>query len=146
MKRFLISLAFLLIPTHVFSLGEIFKIETTGTEYCGDLDVFKFNASNNIDLWVQVVSETELTVSLTPNFAPGTTFPMFGRSYQTGTSTAEFIGGVLFVDDSCATIEGVARFDRRTGEIASLSGTFIQDSVLEVGCFSSGKFKSQRIA
>jgi hypothetical protein len=105
-----------------------------------------FNASNNIDLWVQVVSDTELTVSLTPNFAPGTTFPMFGRSYQTGTSTAEFIGGVLFVDDSFATIEGVARFDRRTGEIASLSGTFIQDSVLEVGCFSSGKFKSQRIA
>jgi hypothetical protein len=75
------------------------------------------------------VSFHELTVSLTPNFAPGTTFPMFGRSYRTGTSTAEFIAGVLFVDDSFATIEGVAKFDRRTGEIASLSGTFIQDSV-----------------
>jgi hypothetical protein len=42
MKRLLLALIFLLIPTRVFSFGEIFKIETTGTEYCGDLDAFKF--------------------------------------------------------------------------------------------------------
>jgi hypothetical protein len=135
-----------LFPLQAFGFGEIFKIETTGTEYCGHLDAVRFNASNNVDMWVLVVSDTELTVSFTPDFAAGTTFPMFGRSYQTGATTAEFIGGVLFVDDSFATIEGKAKFSRTTGEITSLTGTFIQDAVIEVGCFSSGKFKSQRVA
>jgi hypothetical protein len=147
MKKLLIVLTFLLqlLPAAAFAVGEIFKIETTGTEYCGDLDVSRFNARNNIDLWVEVVSDTELTVSLTSTFEEGSTFPMFGRTYQTGNSTAQFIAGVLFIDDSFATIEGEARLDRR-GEIASISGIFIQDSVFELGCFSSGNFRSQRIA
>jgi hypothetical protein len=93
-----------------------------------------------------VVSDTELTVSFTPDFVAGTTFPMFGRSYQIGATTAEFVAGVVFVDDSFATIEGKAKFSRTTGEITSLTGTFIQDGLVEVGCFSSGKFKRQRVA
>jgi hypothetical protein len=71
---------------------------------------------------------------------------MFGRTYQTGVTTAEFIGGALFVNNSFATIEGKAKFDRNTGEITNLTGTFIQDGVVEVGCFSRGKFKSQKVA
>ncbi|HEX2228144.1 MAG TPA: hypothetical protein VHM64_13475, partial [Candidatus Binatia bacterium] len=125
--------------------GEIFKIETSGTEYCGDFDVVKFNANSNVDLWVQLVSESELTVSLTSNFAPGTTFPMFGQTYLTGPSSGGFVGGVLFVDGSYATIQGTARFDRRTGAVTNLTGTFIQNGVLELQCFSSGRFSGKRV-
>jgi hypothetical protein len=39
-----------------------------------------FNSGNNVDLWVLVVSDTELTVSLTSNFASGTPFPIFGHT------------------------------------------------------------------
>jgi hypothetical protein len=134
------------LPLRAFASGEIFKIEPTGTEYWGHFDVTKFGATNNIDLWVLVVSDTELTVSFTPNFAAGTTFSMFDRSYQTGATSAEFIGGVFFVDNPFATIEGKAKFSRTTGEITSLTGNFIQDGVIQTGCFSRGKFKSQRVA
>jgi hypothetical protein len=54
MKRFLFGLALVLLPFPAFGFGETFKIETTGTEYCGDFDVTKFNANNNVDLWVKV--------------------------------------------------------------------------------------------
>jgi len=147
MKRFLFGLALIvLLPFQAFGFGEIFKIETTGTEYCGDFDFTKFNPSNNVDLWVQVVSASELTVSFTPNFAAGTTFPMTGQTYLTTATAAAFIAGVLFVDDSFATIQGTAKFDRKTGAITSLTGTFVQSGVLDLACFSSGKFTSKRVS
>jgi len=121
--------------------GEIFKIETTGTEYCGDFDFTKFNPSNNVDLWVRLDSNTQLTVSLTSNFVGGTTFPMTGLFYLAKAKTASFVGGVLFADLSYATIQGTATFNK-LGEVTKLTGTFIQKEVLRVGCFSSGTFKS----
>ena len=91
MKRFLFGLALIvLLPFQAFGFGEIFKIETTGTEYCGDFDFTKFNPNNNVDLWVRVVSASELTVSLTPNFAAGSTFPMTGKTYLTTATAAAF--------------------------------------------------------
>jgi hypothetical protein len=129
-----------------YSIGEVFKVETSGTEFCGDFNASKFSAANNIDLWVQVVSDSELIVSLTPNFAAGTWFSMEGESYLTGSTSAAFVGGVLFEDGSYATIQGTAKADK-TGAITSLAGTFIQFSVFRIGCFSSGKFKTvQRLS
>jgi hypothetical protein len=64
-KSFLLGLALLLgVPGAVLGFDEIFKIETSGTEYCGDFSAQKFSGSSNVDLWVTVVSDTELTVSL----------------------------------------------------------------------------------
>jgi hypothetical protein len=49
-----------------FAVGEIFKVEATGTEYCSD-GYAKFNASNNLDLWIHMVSENEILVSTVQN-------------------------------------------------------------------------------
>jgi len=74
----IVAILVLLCPSLSFAFpGEIFKIETAGKEYCGDFDVTVFNAGNNVDLWVRLDSDPQLTVSLTPNFAGGTTIPMF---------------------------------------------------------------------
>jgi hypothetical protein len=83
MKTLLISLTLLLqlLPADAFAFGEIFKIESSGTEYCGDFNTQKFNAGNNLDTWIQLVSETEITASFTSNFVPGTTFPMAAQTY-----------------------------------------------------------------
>lgn len=121
--------------------GEIFQIEAKGTEYCGDFDFEKFNADNNVDLWVRLDNDTQLTVSLTPNFAPGTTFPMFGFFYQTSSKTAAFVGGIQFEDLSYAVVQGTAKFNK-SGQVTKLTGTFIQSEVFFFGCFSSGKFSS----
>lgn len=147
MKSILLGLALLVsLPARAFGFGEVFKIETSGTEYCGNFDFARFNSGNNIDLWVRIESDTELSVSLTSNFDPVLTFPMFGRTYLTSASGAAFVAGVLFEDGAYATIQGAAKFDRRTGDVSSLKGTFIQNEVFFLGCFSSGKFASQRIS
>ncbi len=140
--KILALLGVLLFPSLSFAFpGEIFKIETAGKEYCGDFDVTPFNAGNNVDLWVRLDNDTQLTISLTSNFAGGTTFPMFGFFYLVNSKSAGFAGGVLFVDDSYATISGTATFDK-FGRVTKLAGTFIQSEVLRLGCFSSGTFKS----
>src|ERR671919_1960193 len=91
MKAIILGIALIVfVPFKAFGLGEIFKIETRGTEFCGDFDFDEFNPKNNVDLWVEVVSEEELLVSLTSNFAPGTTFPMFGVTYLTSDTSAAF--------------------------------------------------------
>jgi hypothetical protein len=137
---------FLLIFTErVLAVGETFKIETTGTEYCGNNDYANFTARNNIDLWAYVKSDNELIVSFYPDFPSGYSFSMYGDSYSAGKNRASFVGGVLFDDFSYATMQGIAKLEKN-GTIKSLEGIFIQSSVIREGCFSSGKFKtSQRI-
>ena len=147
MKAIILGIALIVcVPFKAFGLGEIFKIETTGTEFCGDFDVDKFNPKNNVDLWVQVVSDEELLVSRTSDFAPGTTFSMFGLTYLTSETTAAFVANAQFDDDSFATIRGTAQLNRSTGAgVVSIKGTFIQSGVFETGCFSTGTFTSKRI-
>jgi hypothetical protein len=136
----------LLFPVRAFSFGEVFKLETTGTEYCGHFDLTKFNAKNNTDLWVEVVSETELNVSTTADFQAGTSFSMLGVTYQTATLSGAFVAAREFANGGYVTIQGIAKVNARTGNIASLSGAFIQHNMFDDDCFSSGKFKTiQRI-
>ena len=141
MKRFFVVLFLTawLTPVSAFAIGEVFKIETKGTEYCDDFDAFKFNADNNVDLWVRIDSVTQLTVSFTPDFTPGTTFPMIGETYSINSKSAAFVGGAVFEDWSYVTIQGTATFNK-AGEVTKLKGTFIENGVPDEGCFSSGKF------
>lgn len=141
MRRLLIAVFVMvwLNPVSAFAIGEVFKVETKGTEYCGDYDVVKFDADNNIDLWIHIDSTTQLTVSFTPDFLPGTTFPMIGGTYLIKSKSAAFVGGQLFEDWSYVTIQGTATFNK-FGDVTKLKGTYIQKEVLFEGCFSSGKF------
>ena len=89
------------------AVGEIFKLETTGTAYCGDFNFAKFNAKNNVDLWVGLDSDIQVTVSFTPTFDAGTTFPMLGTTYLTAPTKAVFVAGVTFVvDGTYVTVQG----------------------------------------
>ena len=141
-----VILAILLASAPAFSFGERFKVETTGTEYCGDFDLIKLNPANNVDLWVEVVSETELIVSTTADFQPGTTFQMFGVSYQTKSTSGSFVAAHAFANGGYVTVQGIAKASAKTGNITSLAGTFIQHNMFDDNCFSSGKFRTvQRI-
>ncbi len=124
------------------TIREIFKIEPTGIEYCGDFDNTKFNANQNTDMWVAIVGDNEILVSLTSNFETNT---MVGRFYLTDQTTAAFVGGVMFADGAFATIQGTARLNK-LGAVTSLTGTFVQSGLLFENCFSSGKFTSKKIS
>lgn len=141
MKRFFLVL-FLMVwlnPVSAFAIGEVFKIEATGKEYCGDYDVVKINADNNVDLWIRIDSATQLTVSFTPDFTPGTTFPIIGETYWINSKSAAFVGGQLFEGWAYVTIQGTATINK-FGDVTKLKGTFIQNGLIYDGCFSSGKF------
>ena len=146
MKRLTMMIALILFPAlaHAFP-GEVFKIETTGTQYCGDFVSQKVTAKNNTDIWARLDSETLLTLSFTPGFEPGTTFPMTGRFYLTKSTSAAFVGGVIFTDGSYATIRGAAGINKKTGEVTALSGVFIQNGLVYRDCFSSGNFTSKKL-
>lgn len=124
---------------------EIFKIEPTGIEYCGDFDNTKFKADKNTDMWVAIVADNEILVSLTSDFETNTTFSMVGRFYLTDQTTAAFVGGVMFANGAFATIQGTARLDK-LGAVTSLTGTFVQSGLLAENCFSTGKFTSKKIS
>ena len=126
------------------AIGEIFALETKGTEYCGHFDFGKFNKKNDVPMWVRVDSENQITVSLTAGFDNGTTFPMFGFFYQTKNNASAFIGGVEFLDGAFATIQGTAKIEKGGVSITSMKGTFVQSGIVWDGCFSSGKFKTGR--
>jgi hypothetical protein len=129
-------------PLDCFAAGEVFKLESSGTEYCGHFNVTKFSAKTDIDLWVRIDSTEQLTVSLSPYFEADLSFPLFGQTYDVASGKSAFIGGVAFDDGSYVTIQGTASWDKNTGAVKGLSGTFIQDSVFWIGCFSSGKVKT----
>jgi hypothetical protein len=129
---------FILLPANALGFGEIFKVGTSGTKYYGDFDVTKFNASNNVDWWFEVISENEVLGSLTPDFAPGTTFPAIAHFYRITPTKAGFIVAALFEDNSFVTFVGTATFNRN-GTITGAKGTFIQAGLLDPDCFSTGQ-------
>jgi hypothetical protein len=145
MKKLLILtfVAALLFPVRAFSLGEAFSTSLSGNEYCGDFNAAGFGQ----EIFVFIASDTELIVSFVPDFAPESTFSIFGHSYFTGSTSGSFVGGQAFVDSignivAYVTIQGTAKFDKTTGLVKSLSGTFIENGLVQIGCFSSGKFKT----
>ena len=140
----LITFIVVFISAQAFALNEVFKIETSGTEYCGDYNAVKFNAKNNVDLWVFFQNETDGVISFTPNFQSGTTFPMAMSQYLISKTRASFTGIAYLEDQSFITIWGTTTIDK-AGTVKALRGTFIQRGVLRQGCFSSGTFSSNRI-
>jgi hypothetical protein len=138
------TLCLIAMPLPALAVGEVFRVNTSGTEYCGDFDAQKFNSKSAVPLWVRIDSDTQITVSLSAGFLPDTTFPMFGYFYQTKANSAAFVAGVAFEDGAYVTLQGSAKIDTNTGEVTQLRGVFIQNSVIYVGCFSSGAFSTAK--
>ena len=141
MKIIAISILFFVsFCSMAFSAGETFKIETTGTEYCGDFLFSNFSAGNNVDFWIREQSEDEILVSFTPDFKHGTTFFIHMTYFMASKNKTAFVGEVFFEDDSWLSIFGKSTLDKN-GMAKSIQGTFIQNGVIRPACFSSGTFK-----
>ncbi|MFI5317121.1 MAG: hypothetical protein ACHQ6T_15580 [Myxococcota bacterium] len=126
------------LPMPAAAIGEIFKLETTGTEYCGNFNNAKFNAKNNVDLWVYVASDTEWDLSFSPLFVPAVSFPLIGITYFVSPKKLSFTGAQTFPSAS-VSMQGFLTLDK-FGAVTKAQGTFIQNGIDRLGCFSSGKF------
>lgn len=135
-----LSIFFLIImPRHAFAFGEVFRVETSGTEHCGDFQYKMFGPRNNVNLWMNLLSETQIIFSFTPTFEPGTTFDMTVSTYLTSKANAALVGRVSLEDSSYATIQAMVFVDK-FGTVKGMKGTLIQYGVLHPSCFSSGTF------
>ena len=139
----LVAFGFSMGITHgqAWAFGEIFKLETKGTDYCGDFDATNFDFGEGVPLWVRVDSDTELTLSMTPGFELESTFVMTGKNYARTSTGGAFVGSVLFEDGSWATIRG-KWFSDTAGTLTKLKGKFIENMVFSDDCFSIGKFNT----
>jgi hypothetical protein len=132
------------LPARALADGEIFKLEMTGTERCADFDAFKFNARNNVDLWLRIVDGQQWDLAFSPLFAEADTIPIIGIRYLAKGNRLVF-SGAQFVDDAFIALEGTASLDEH-GAVKRVTGTFTQQLFIELladaDCFSSGKFKT----
>ena len=134
-----LTIFFLLIVVgHAFALDEVFLFLITGTEFCGDFTHEEFGPRNT-HLWIQIHSDTEMIVSFTRTFEPGTTFHLNGSTHLTGKTNAVFAGGVSFENYSYFTIQGTLYLDK-FNTVTFMKGRFIENGVLDPGCFSQGNF------
>ncbi len=139
----LVAFGWSMVITHgeAWAFGEIFKLETKGTDYCGDFDATNFDFGEGVPLWVRVDSDTELTISVTPRFELESTFVLTGKNYARTPTDGAFVGGILFEEGSWATIRG-KWFSDTAGTLTKLKGKFIENMVFSDDCFSIGKFNT----
>ena len=128
---------FLIVVGHALA-DEVFLFLITGTGYCGDFSHRGFGPRNT-HLWILIHSDTEMIVSFTPTFKPGTTFTLSGSTYLTGKKNAVFAGGVSFENHSYFTIQGTLYLDK-FNTVTFMKGRFIENGVLDPSCFSQGNF------
>ena len=121
------------------AVGEVFKVEATGTQYCS-YGYAKFNASNNLDFWIQMVSDSEILVSLTPGFDTET-FTIYVTTYPMDAKKFSYMGGTYVDNYTYIGLQGISKINKY-GEIASSKGTFMWSNWFYDDCFASGKFKT----
>jgi hypothetical protein len=122
-----------------FAIGEIFRVEVSGTKYCGDFSSKRFGERSKLALRMQILSDTQIILSYDRVFEPRTTFIMNGSTYLISNSKAIVVIAESFEDGSHAAFQGTLYFDRSQTVIFA-KGAFIEKDVLFPDCFSSGKF------
>jgi len=143
----LIIFFFVMMAGHAFAYGEVFRVETTGTKYCGDFNHEMFGPRNKLDLWIQILSKTQIIFSFTSDFEPettftsepGTAFAVNGLTNLYDTNEARFSVSVSFEDGSYASFIGRLHFDNYE-TVEFVKGRFIENNILHPGCFSYGSF------
>ena len=133
-----LTIFFFLIVVGPALADEVFLFLITGTGYCGDFSHTAFGPRNT-NLWILIHSDTEMIVSFTPTFKPGTIFSLNGSTYLTGKKNAVFSGGASFENHSYFTIQGTLYLDK-FNNVTFMKGRFIENGVLHPGCFSQGNF------
>jgi hypothetical protein len=118
------------------AIGTVFKINSTGTQYCPGFKPAKFSPSKDIDLWFQIDSETQMTVYSDS----GLTVPVatLYANFDSIASTSASFDAFYFGDsDNRFEAIGVLKFNKKDGSVKSLKATFLRKGVLN-SCYANG--------
>jgi hypothetical protein len=125
----------------VMAAGEVFKLNTSGTQYCRGFRPQVFGPSNDIDLWMRINGPTSATVyddaaliSVVANLDVDCAIISSKKaacSMFSGDASDHFAGvGTIIVDSF--------------GLVKSIKGTYVRKGLLNP-CFSKGKLTGRRI-
>ncbi|MGZ8214071.1 MAG: hypothetical protein ACXWTP_06190 [Methylosarcina sp.] len=122
--------------------GEVFKLNSSGTQYCSGFSPSKFNASNDVDLWLHIDNDTQMTVYLDS----GLTVPVFtfDATIDSYASNAASFNAFYYGDaDNHFEAVGVLKF-KKDGSAKSLNASFLRKGILN-SCYSKGTLTGKRV-
>jgi hypothetical protein len=141
MKK-LLAVLMLGISSHVWAIGEIIAVKTTGTQYCPGLKPFRFTPSSSTPIFLRL--DNEWTVSAFLGSLKNTPDLMMNlQSDVIGARTASFSLGYYGDAYNHVEVIGRAKADK-TGLVKTINGTFIRVGLTD-GCYAVGKLTGKRI-
>jgi hypothetical protein len=122
--------------------GEVFKLNTSGNQYCPGAAPVKLNSSNDVDLWLHIDSDTQMTAYLDAGLTvPLVTFDVTVDSYA---SNAASFDAFYYADaDNHFEAIGIVKF-KKDGSAKSLKATFLRKGILD-SCYSKGTLTGKRV-
>jgi hypothetical protein len=122
--------------------GEVFKLNSSGIQYCSGYRPSKFNASSDVDLWLQIDSDTQMTAYLDA----GLTVPVltFDATIDwINSKTASFNAFYYGDADNHFEATGVLNF-KKDGSAKSLKASFLRKGILN-SCYAKGTLNGKRV-
>jgi hypothetical protein len=122
--------------------GEVFKLNSSGIQYCSGVKPSKFNASSDVDLWLHLDSDTQMTVYSDAGLTtPVLTFE--ATIDWINSNTASF--DAFYYDDADNHFEaiGVLKF-KKDGSAKSLKASFLRKGILN-SCYAKGTLTGKRV-
>jgi hypothetical protein len=122
--------------------GEVFKLNTSGNQYCPGAAPVKLNSSNDVDLWLRIDSDTQITAYLDSGLTvPVITFDLNIDSYA---ANAASFDAFYYADaDNHFEAIGVIKF-KKDGTAKSLKATFLRRGILD-SCYAKGTLTGKRV-
>lgn len=141
MKKLLAILLFS-VSGHVLAQGELFALQTTGTEYCPGSAPLRFTPSTDIPFFVRFDSETSVSAFVwSVGSAPDFTFDT--QVDFISTRALSFNADNYLDSDNHMEVIGRIKLDKY-GVAKTLTGTFIRVGMTN-SCYSVGKLTGKRI-
>jgi hypothetical protein len=141
MKKYIMVFALLAtFSGYSWSMGEILKLNSSGTEYCPGSKPTNFFAKNNV-VWLSIDSSNSASLYLDPSLdAAAAILNLEIESFSS--NKASFSAFSRNGSDYLAII-GTFTFDS-SGEIKSLKATFLRNGLIET-CIAKGTTTGKRV-
>jgi hypothetical protein len=124
--------------------GEVFKLNSSGIQYCSGAKPSKFNASNDVDLWLHIDSDTQMTVYsdaglTTPVLIFEATMDWINIKKTKASFDAFYYGDA----DNHFKAIGELTF-KKDGSAKSLKASFLRKGILN-SCYAKGTLTGKRV-
>ena len=142
MKKSLAAIAILMsVSSYSWGVGEVLKLNTSGTEYCYGYKPKAFTPSRDVDMWLRIDGSYSATIYLDP----GLTEEVAVLDVDSAMISSNKASFSAFSGDSYDHIAAIGTFSfDSSGYIKSLKASIVRRGVLN-SCYSKATVTGKRI-